>query len=181
MSRKTILIVSTAILAAMSLVLEVYVHFPVLPAAPYLLYSPGDLPTIVASVVFGPLSGIACAFINATLFAALTGQGGPWGALMHFIASGGMVAVIGWLDRKTAKTSLALVAGILTRTALMIPMNLLVTPIYTGLPVSAVAKMIVPVVIPFNLIHAGINSVLAYPLLKVLPREVIAKFRLKTA
>jgi len=179
MSRKAYFVVATGILAAISLLLELYIHFPVLPAAPFLLYSPGDLPMIVAALLVGPSSGVACAFTNAVLFAMITGQGGPWGALMHFIASGGMVGVIGYLERRWNKLHWALLVGILTRIGLMVPMNLLVTPIYTGLSISAVAKMIVPIVIPFNLIHAGLNSALAYPILKAIPKEISLKQRAK--
>lgn len=181
MSRKTYFLVVTSLLSAAALVLEVYIHFPVLPQAPYLLYSPGDLPVIVAALLLGPVAGLASAFIKATLFVVLTGQGGPWGALMHFVASGGMVAVIGWLHLRFGKTYLSLLGGIATRVVLMIPMNLLVTPIYTGLPVNVVAGMILPVVIPFNLIHAGLNLTLAYPLVRSLPEKITSRLRTRTA
>lgn len=163
--------VLTGILASLSLILEVYVHFPVLAAAPFLLYSPGDLPIIMASVLVGPLSGVAAAFINATLFVIITGQGGPWGAFMHFVASGGMAFVIGYLAKKTGALHFSMLAGILTRVALMVPLNLVVTPIYMGVPRSVVAQMILPVIVPFNLIHAGLNTVLSYAALKALPQR----------
>ena len=180
MNRKTVVIVSTSILAAMSLILELYVHFPVLPSAPYMLYSPGDLPIIVAALIFGPIPGMLTALVNSVLFVLLTGEGGPWGALMHFISSGGMAIVIGLMEKKFGKTHLSLLSGIVTRVALMIPANFLVTPIYTGLPVEVIAKMIVPVVIPFNIIHSGINSALAYPLLKTMPKSITEKYRTKS-
>ena len=173
MNRKYLPLVLTGILAGMSLVLEVFVHFPILPAAPFLLYSPGDLPIIVAAVVLGPLAGAAATLINATLFVVLTGQGGPWGALMHFVASGGMALVIGYLYKKSGRLHISMLAGILTRVALMVPLNLVITPIYTGAPREVVAGMIVPVIVPFNLIHAGINTVLSYALLRGLPKRAI--------
>ena len=108
-------------------------HFPVLPAAPYLLYSPGDLPIIIAALVFGPIPGVLTALVNSALFVLLTGEGGPWGALMHFIASGGMAAVIGMMENRFGKTHFSLLSGVATRIALMIPANFLVTPIYTCL------------------------------------------------
>ncbi|MGI6628218.1 MAG: ECF transporter S component [Bacillota bacterium] len=181
MNRKTTVIVSTAILAAMSLVLELYVHFPILPAAPYLLYSPGDLPIIIGALVFGPIPGVLSALVNSVLFLLLTGEGGPWGALMHFVASGGMAAVIGTMEKRSGKTHLSLLSGIVTRIALMIPANLVVTPIYTGLSVSVIAKLIVPVIIPFNILHAGINCALAYPLLSALPKTITQRFRTRSA
>lgn len=175
MNRKTLHLVVVGILAALSLCLELLVHFPVLSAAPYLLYSPGDIPIIIAAIVLGPAAGVAAAFVNATLFVLLTGQGGPWGALMHFIASGGMALVIGWLHSKSKRLELALPAGVLTRIALMAPLNLLVTPLYTGMTVQQVAQLIVPVIIPFNLIHGGLNSLLTFALMKAAPNA----FRLK--
>jgi len=174
MNRKHLPLVLTGILAGMSLILEIFVHFPILSAAPFLLYSPGDLPIIVASVVVGPIAGAAAAFVNATLFVVFTGQGGPWGAFMHFVASGGMAMVIGCLAKKTGMLHFSMLAGILTRVALMVPLNMVVTPIYTGAPRAVVMKMIVPVIVPFNLIHAGINTVVSYAVLKGLPRRVTA-------
>ena len=38
-------------------------------------------------------------------------------------------------------------------------MNLIVTPLYTGVPVETVAGMIVPIILPFNLMKFTINSV----------------------
>ncbi|MGE5579125.1 MAG: ECF transporter S component [Bacillota bacterium] len=174
MNRKHLSLVLTGILAGMSLVLEIFVHFPILPAADFLLYSPGDLPIIVAAVVVGPFAGAAAALTNAVLFVMYTGQGGPWGAFMHFVASGGMALVIGYLAKKTGKLHVSMLAGILTRVALMVPLNLIVTPIYTGAPRAVVMSMIIPVIIPFNLIHAGINTALSFAVLKGLPRKSLA-------
>ena len=174
MNRRHLPLVLTGILAAMSLMLEIFVHFPILPGAEFLLYSPGDLPIIVASVVVGPVAGALAALINSVLFVALTGQGGPWGAFMHFVASGGMALVIGYLAKKTGKLHVSMLAGIATRVALMVPLNLLVTPIYTGAPRAVVMGMIVPIIIPFNLIHAGINTALSFAVLKGFPKKPLA-------
>ncbi|HHY34560.1 MAG TPA: ECF transporter S component [Firmicutes bacterium] len=171
-------VVLTGLMAALALLLELFVHIPMF--AEYLLYSPGDVPVIVTSVVLGPAPGLMAAFTKAALFVVLTGKGGPLGGLMHFVASGGMVLVLGLLARKTKGKSWVLVpAAILTRVALMVPMNLLITPIYTGLPASVIAQTLVPVVIPFNTVHAGINTVLSLIVLKVFlenPRR-LARFQ----
>jgi len=45
-------------------------------------------------------------------------------------------------------------------TAVMIPLNLIFYPLFTETPVDAVVKLIVPVLLPFNLMKAGINSVI---------------------
>ena len=44
----------------------------------------------------------------------------------------------------------------------MCAMNLLVTPHYMGAPVEAVVAMIPTVIIPFNLLKAGLNSLVTF-------------------
>jgi hypothetical protein len=44
--------------------------------------------------------------------------------------------------------------------AVMLAWNYLLTPIYMGYPREAVAAMLVPVFLPFNLIKGGINAAL---------------------
>ena len=48
----------------------------------------------------------------------------------------------------------------------MCAMNLIVTPVYMGAPRSAVVAMLPTVIIPFNLVKAGANSVLTFLLYK---------------
>lgn len=47
-------------------------------------------------------------------------------------------------------------------TVVMALCNLILTPIYMGTPVEAVLSMLVPVIIPFNLLKAGINGIITY-------------------
>jgi riboflavin transporter FmnP len=160
----------------MSLVFELTLAFPY-PPATFLELAPGDVPTVVAAVLIGPLSGGVCALVNAVLYAAVTGRGGPWGILMHFIASGGMAVVIGILAKRTRNLHVPMIAGILTRVALMVPFNMLVTPIYLGVPRPTVLSMIVPVIVPFNLAHAGLNTLASYVVLRALPEKATAGIR----
>lgn len=176
MNRKYLPLVLTAILAAMSFVFELLLAFS-FPPAPFLKLAPGDVPTLVAAVFMGPVSGATCALVNSVLFAAVTGEGGPWGILMHFIASGGMAIVVGILAKRTRHLHLPMLAGILIRVALMVPFNLIVTPIYLGVPRETVLSMIVPVIIPFNLAHGGLNTAVSYIVLKALPEKVASGVR----
>jgi riboflavin transporter FmnP len=45
-------------------------------------------------------------------------------------------------------------------TLVMIPVNLIIQPNFYGVPVEVVKSLLVPAIIPFNLIKAGINSLL---------------------
>jgi len=50
--------------------------------------------------------------------------------------------------------------------------NLVITPLFLGVPVSAVKGMILPIIIPFNLIKAGINAVVTFAVYKAVSRFI---------
>ena len=84
---------------------------------------------------------------------------------MHFIATGAYVTVSSLIyRRRRTKTvaAIALLAGALSMAAVMIPANLLVTPAFTGWPVSSVKALLLPGIIPFNLAKAGINGIITF-------------------
>lgn len=78
-----------------------------------------------------------------------------------------MVAGAIYKRNKSKKTAvIALGAGTLTMTVLMIVMNLIFTPLFMGVPINAVLGMLLPIIIPFNLMKAGINSIITFLLYK---------------
>ena len=44
----------------------------------------------------------------------------------------------------------------------MCVLNYFITPMFMGAPREAVAAMLIPVIIPFNLMKAGINAVITF-------------------
>ena len=71
--------------------------------------------------------------------------------------------VAGFLYNRMGKnlraTIVSLVVATLAAVAMMIPLNLIFTPMY-GTPVDVVKSMMWPVIVPFNLIKFGLNSVI---------------------
>lgn len=68
---------------------------------------------------------------------------------------------------KTKKTAIvALVFGALVQTLAMVLMNMIFTPLFMGAPLETVLAMMVPAIIPFNLLKAGINCVITFLLYK---------------
>ena len=47
-------------------------------------------------------------------------------------------------------------------TLIMIPANLVIQTLFRDMEFAAVAKLLVPVIIPFNLIKAGLNSIITF-------------------
>ena len=61
---------------------------------------------------------------------------------------------------------IGLAAGCLIATAAMLLWNYALTPIYSGMPREAVAAMLLPVFLPFNLLKGSINGALTVLLYK---------------
>ena len=171
-TEKTARLSKMAMLAAISLALVLVVRIP-FPPAPFLVYDPADIPIIISGFAFGPLSGIAITVVVSFIQAfALVGDG-IIGFFMHVVATGSYVLVAGLIYKghKTKKMAVvALIAGTLTMTVTMIGWNLIITPIYMRVPVEAVIAMIIPILLPFNLLKAGVNSVVAFLVYKPIAR-----------
>lgn len=155
--------VKMAVLSALSIVLMLIIRFPIIPAAPFLIYEPADVPILVGTFLFGPIEGLVITFVVAFIQAfSVNASDGLVGFLMHIIATGTFVLVAGLIYRKVHSIKgaiVALIAGVLGMTLIMIPSNLFFTVKFYGVPYETVVKMLPTAIIPFNLIKAGINAV----------------------
>ncbi len=157
-------LVKLALLCALSILLMMVIRFPVIPSAPFLEYEPGDVPALIGAFLYGPAAGLLITAVVSLIQAFTVSASSGWiGAVMHLIATGTMVLVAGLIYKRfhTLKgAAVALVAGTIGMTLMMIPLNLYFTTKFLGVPVEAVKAMIVPAIIPFNLIKASANSAL---------------------
>jgi len=171
-------ITSISILVALSIIAGYFIHFPILPQAPFLLYDPGSVFLLIGSFKLGPKIGVLMTLITAILFALITGQGGPYGALMNFLATGTFVFVssqIYFLHHDKKGAVLGLILGTLTMTLIMVPANLIITPLYLGVNRDIVVKMLIPAIIPFNILKGMISGFLTFILYKRLYPLIINK------
>ncbi len=171
-TEKTARLTKMAILAAISLALVLLIRFP-FPPAPFLVYDPADVPIVISAFAFGPASALMITVVVSFIQAFALGGDGIIGFFMHVMATGSFVLVAGLLYKghKTKKRAIvALAAGVVTWVVTMIGWNLLVTPFYTGMPVEAVVAMILPILLPFNLMKAGINSIIVFLIYKPIAR-----------
>ena len=158
-----------AVLSALSIVLMLLIRFPIIPAAPYLIYEPADVPVLIGGFLLGPVAGIIITVIVSVIQAFALSTDGWVGLLMHVIATGSLVvtaSAIYRLRRNLAGAIIALVAGTLAMTLVMIPVNLIIQPNFYGVPLETVKSLLVPAIIPFNLIKAGLNSLLTFVVYK---------------
>jgi len=56
---------------------------------------------------------------------------------------------------------------------IMVIANHFVTPLFLGVPTSAVDPILLPIILPFNLIKAGINSVVTFLVYKAVSKYIV--------
>ncbi len=161
----TLKLVEMSVLIAISIILVYLIRFPIFPAVPFLEYEPGDIPILIGGMVFGPLVGIILTIIVSIIQGlTVSSAAGVYGIIMHIIATSSLVFVSSLIykKRRTKKGAvIALISGTITMVVVMFFANLIVTPHFMGIPVDAVMSLM-GFILLFNLIKAGINSVIAF-------------------
>lgn len=66
-------------LGAISLILVATVHFPIIPAAPFLEYDPADVPILIGTFDFGPVAGFLLTVVVSIIqgMTVSAASGGP--------------------------------------------------------------------------------------------------------
>lgn len=159
---KTRKLTTLGLLGALSVLMVTFIHFPLFPAAPFLEYDPADIPIFISVFLFGPASGLALT-VAVSLIQGFTvsASSGYIGIIMHILSTGSFVLVAGniYKANKTKKgAGIAMLSGAVTMAVIMTLWNIVLTPIFMKVPRTAVIEMLVPTILPFNLIKAGVNS-----------------------
>lgn len=154
-------------LVAISIVLVSIIHIAIIPSVPFLEYDPADIPILLGTFAFGPVWGLVLTIVTAVLQGiTVSAQSGPYGIIMHIIATGVLTFVAGSIyNFKKTKTKkhaiLGLIFGSISMVIVMIFANLLITPYFMGVD-RVVVEGLMPGIILFNLIKAGINSLITF-------------------
>ena len=163
-------LVTLGMLGALSIVLVMVIRFPLVPAAPWMEYDPADIPILIGTFLYGPWSGLALTVVVSVIQGlTVSASSGVIGIVMHILATGAFVLVSGgvYSRRKTlSRAVVALVCGVLAMTVVMVGCNLVFTPIFLGQTMGDVIALLMPAIIPFNLLKAGINAVVTFVVYK---------------
>ena len=141
----------------------------------FLTFDVKDAVITIAAMQFGPISAIVISLLVSFVEMITISGTGPWGFLMNFIGSAAFAAIASalYLYMPRLKKTLAgavfgLVTAALVMTGLMLVMNIFITPIYTHAPLAAIYDMMLPLLLPFNLIKAVANAAIVFVLYKPL-------------
>lgn len=176
MSEQTRKLTTIAMLTAISAVLITLVHFPLFPTAAFLQYDPADVAILIGAFAYGPVAGVIITVLASFIQAFFLGGDGVYGFLMHVIASSVLAITAGSIYRlRHTRTgaAISLCCGTVMMGLVMMVANHFITPMFMGAPVEVVDAMLVPVILPFNLLKAGINSVITFLVYKTVSRYVI--------
>ena len=170
-------LVVMALLAAISIVLVYAIHLPLIPAVPFLEYDPADIPILIAALAYGPTAGVLLTVAVSIIQGVTVSAGsGAYGIIMHIIATSTLVLVAGGVYRlrhTRGGAVLGLVLGTLAMGLVMMPANHFITPAFTGWPVAQVDALLIPGILPFNLLKAGLNSGVTFVVYKTVSRYLI--------
>ena len=139
----------------------------------FLKYDASFVPAMIGGFIFGAIPGFVIGAITVVIHALVSGN--LWGGLMNLCGVAAYVipaALIYRANPTRSRAIVALIVGSVLAVIVLIAMNLVVTPIYTGMPVEAIIGMIVPLLLPFNIFKAAVNSVITFLLYKTVSNMV---------
>lgn len=131
------------------------------PIVLFLSYDPKDIVITIGGFIFGPLVSFFIALIVAVVEMLTVSGTGIIGCIMNVISSCSFACTAAFVYKKKHNLSGAVI-GLLSGCGLMLIVmllwNYLITPIYMGYPREAVAELLLPAFLPFNLIKGGLNA-----------------------
>lgn len=160
MNRKTSLDIkktaSIAMLSALAFLARLVFKIPV----SFLTFDIKDTVIALGGLVFGPVSGVVIALV-VSLVEMIISETGPIGFIMNFVSSAvfaGVASLIYKFKRTFNGAIIGLYSSVAATTAVMLLMNVILTPIYQGVPRSAVIAMLPTLFLPFNFAKTLLNA-----------------------
>ena len=142
-----------------------FIEFPIIPGIQWLKYDPSGIVCLIAGFAFGPA---AAAIVSVLGFVPHLFMD-PWGTLMAVLVALTLsvpAAIIYRRSRTRLGAFIGLLVGAVCALAAAIVGNLIVTPIYASMTVAQVAALIVPALLPFNLLKFAIHGVVTFLIYK---------------
>ena len=160
MKERTRILTLTAMFTALAYVVAAVARIPI-STLPFLKYDPKDVILAICGFLLGPIPALGATAAASLIEMITVGTTGFIGLAMNILSSASFACVAAWVYRKKhtlVGACIGLVLGVAAMTAVMLLWNYFVTPIYMGYPREAVAAMLAPVFLPFNLIKGGVNA-----------------------
>lgn len=166
MESKTKRMTTIAMLAAMAFVMVTFIRIPIVL---FLEYEPKDIIITLGGFIWGPLTSFIVSVVVSLIELVTISEDGILGFVMNIISTCSFACTAAFIYKKKRTLSGAVI-GLFTGTLLMVVVmllwNYLIAPIYMGFPREAVAELLIPAFLPFNLIKGGLNAAFTFMLYK---------------
>ncbi len=158
-------ITAVGLFCALAYVCCVVFHFK----AAFLTFDLKDAVMTVGGMIFGPLYGIAMAFIVAIIEGLTVSTTGVYGFVMNVLSSCvfvGVSSLIYKFRRTMNGAVIAITVAAISTVAVMMGANVLITPFYMNVPTADVISLIPTLLLPFNATKAVFNSAVVFIIYK---------------
>lgn len=142
-----------------------------IPVVLFLKYDPKDVIITIGGFIYGPFIAFIISVIVSFVEMLTVSSTGFIGVAMNILSSSAFACTAAFIYKKKHTLSGAvygLLTGLLLTTAVMLLWNYYLTPIYMGYPREAVAQLLIPAFLPFNLIKGALNGAFTLLLYKPL-------------
>ncbi|MBR6767712.1 MAG: ECF transporter S component [Clostridia bacterium] len=158
MTSKTRRLTLMAMIAAMAYVIMLVGRIPVVM---FLKYDPKDIIIAIGGFMIGPGAAALISVLVSLIEMVTVSETGIIGCVMNILSTLAFVfpAALFYHHKRTLRSAaVGLGVGAVAMTAVMLAWNYILTPIYMGYPRAAVAEMLIPVFLPFNLLKGLLNA-----------------------
>ena len=156
-------------LAAVAYVVMLVGRFPLIPAVPFLKFDPKHVIIVLGGFIWGPFPAFIISFVVSLVEMVTVSDTGLIGCAMNIISTCSFACTAAYIYKKRRTIGgaiFSLFAGVILMAAVMVLWNYILTPIYMKIPRADVVKLLVPAILPFNLIKGSLNAGLSILLYK---------------
>lgn len=181
-SQATNSLVKVGMLSALSFILMIF-EFPLPFFPPFLKMDLSELPAIIGTLILGPYIGISIEFIKNLLNFVLKSSTGGIGEMANFSIGVAYLVPLGIIYNKNKQNKNFIFGSIIGTISMVIVASLLnyfvFIPLYMGNSMSGseMAKYILGLIVPFNVVKAICISIFGYISYMVF-KPVLSKMRI---
>jgi riboflavin transporter FmnP len=149
------------------------------PLVLFLKYDPKDVVIAAGGLLFGPLTSFSVALAVSLAEMFTISENGILGFFMNVVSSCSFAcpAALVYQRRRTFSGAAAgLLWGWGCMAVVMLFWNYLITPVYMGCSREEIAKLLLPVFLPFNLIKGGLNGAITLLLYRSVVKPAAERF-----
>lgn len=160
MKKSTKKLTAIALFSAIAFILTALIKIPISPL-PFLRYDPKDVIIVIGGFIYSPIVAVAISTVVSLIEMFTISESGIIGLIMNILSTCAFAlpAIFIYRHKKSLKSAiLGLIVGTISMTIVMLLWNYILTPLYTQQTRAQVATILFSLILPFNLIKAGLNS-----------------------